>query len=168
MLRSGRFAVLLVLVSGAFGFDNPTGVSVTGKVTLDGEPIRGGYLFVVMTGEDGTTSEPAVIGEAGSYHVKNAPLGTVKVWIKVPPLPGEHELPPGASIKLPDDKTIQEKVKEISRSHIPGELRERMKSIDGLPKRFTKLAETDLTVTVYQGRNNIDIPLTREAPPKGR
>jgi hypothetical protein len=148
------------------GCDKPVGVQVIGKVTLDGEPIRGGYLFVVLTAEDGSNSEPAVIGEAGMYRIRHAPLGNVKAWIQIPPVPGGHELPPGAKIKLPEDKQTQEKLNEIAASHLPGELRERMKSIEGLPERYTKPGETDLTYTVHPGENTIDIPLKRNLLPK--
>jgi hypothetical protein len=76
-----RWALLLsfLIMLFAVGCGRKTG-TVTGTVTIDGEPLKGGN--VTFARNDGQTTMSGTINEDGSYKVENVPVGTVKVCVE--------------------------------------------------------------------------------------
>lgn len=81
--RRGIVAIaLLACVGGCFGGGGPPSGSVTGKVTIDGQPLTGGSIrFHPASAEAKSKASGGVIGPDGSYSVPDAPLGACKVTV---------------------------------------------------------------------------------------
>lgn len=73
---------LLACLGGCSGGGGPPSGTVTGKVTIDGQPVTGGSIRFHPTATD-TKSKPSggVIGADGSYSVPDAPVGACKVTV---------------------------------------------------------------------------------------
>jgi hypothetical protein len=79
-------ALLLALAGCGGGGGLNTGGALTGKVTIDGKPIKGGNVLVVS--EDGTRSASGFVNGEGTYTVPEPPLGKVKVSLQTSHLRG--------------------------------------------------------------------------------
>jgi hypothetical protein len=71
-----------VLVAAGCGGKGPKN-RITGKVTLNGQPVKGRVVFI---GSDGKEKE-AGIGPGGSYDLSDPPLGEVSILVKAPEKP---------------------------------------------------------------------------------
>ena len=73
---------LLACLGGCSGGGGPPSGTVTGKVTIDGQPVTGGSIRFHPTAAD-TKSKPSggVIGADGNYSVPDAPVGACKVTV---------------------------------------------------------------------------------------
>jgi hypothetical protein len=87
-------AVLLVILATAAGCRDArrTG-KVTGRVTLDGQPLSRGA--VVFMSEDGSYTDSARIRASGDYEVPAAQVGMAKVAVILPRADGPPAPPPG-------------------------------------------------------------------------
>jgi len=68
----------VVLMSGCTGTSKGIQNSVSGKVTLNGDPVSGTVVFV---GSDGKEAMSPISAE-GKYDIPNPPQGTVKILVK--------------------------------------------------------------------------------------
>jgi len=88
--------ICLVLALSPVGCGGPFTGSVSGTVTYHGKPLEGGVVAVLHP--DGRTAQ-GVIKENGTYTIKDAPGGDVKVTVitvrEIPPLPKGIKLPGG-------------------------------------------------------------------------
>jgi hypothetical protein len=110
----GRRLVLLLAVTaglGGCGPPNKVNDSVTGKVTLKGQPVAGEVIFV---GSD-RKEVGSPIGADGSYQIYNPPKGEVQILVKgfpgaaveppkdAPPRPGAGGAAPPARYARPNN-----------------------------------------------------------------
>lgn len=128
--RSALFtSMLLLLVSGCS--DNKT-ADVSGVVSVDGQPVEKGNISLFPADGKG----PSVGGDIvnGKYEVSKAPVGTVKVQIRVPKVTGKKKL-----YDTPDSPT-------------------RDTFSESLPKKYND--NTELTYDVKPGKNIKDWDLS--------
>jgi hypothetical protein len=77
------FLLSLTLAScGARSTEISTGVSLSGKVTIKGNPIAG---FIIVESETNGKTARSSFDTDGSYTIPNAPLGKVKVKVNFLP-----------------------------------------------------------------------------------
>jgi len=114
---------------------------VTGKVTLEGQPVNGIVTFVYANGPDAT----APTGLDGGYTMVNPPLGQVKVLVKTLPGMGGAGMvaPPKAGPEMPSMAGTAS-----SQGVAP-------------PARYGTVASSDLAYEVKAGKQTFDIPLKK-------
>jgi hypothetical protein len=83
------FALTLGLLTGCGGADRPTGVEVSGTVTLGGKPVEAG--LVTFLAHDGRTTA-AELKVGGRFTLSNAPTGKVYVGVNTQMLRGQEQL----------------------------------------------------------------------------
>ncbi len=109
--------LLALALAGCGGDGLNHGGKLSGKVTLDGKPLKGGN--VIVSSEDGKHSVQGFITGEGTYSVPEPPLGKVKIAVQTAHLRGsftpKEGVPAGAGGKgelgsrgmtLPDPKEI--------------------------------------------------------------
>ena len=80
--RAVLAAIVCASVGGCSGSGAPPSGAVTGKVTIDGQPVTGGSIrFHPVTADAKSRTSGGVIGADGSYSVPDAPLGACTVTI---------------------------------------------------------------------------------------
>jgi len=77
-----------IALAGGCGNKAGTGSSVSGKVTLEGQPVAGSVVFVYGAEEKAN----APIGVNGAYSIPNPPKGQVKVLVRA--IPGSTGVSP--------------------------------------------------------------------------
>jgi hypothetical protein len=87
----------LVIIFAAVGCGNATG-TVTGTVTLDGEPLKAGNVTFART--DGKQTMLAEIQEDGSYTMINVPAGSAKVCVETKSLKPTIGAPSGSGPRI--------------------------------------------------------------------
>ena len=129
------FVFLLAVVAGCRPAGPATG-EVTGTVTHKGKPLPFGSI--VFVGPDERSAAGTI--KDGSYKIRNAPVGPVKIAVashpRVPPalqkkLPGQP-LPP---LDGPDDPYLR------------------------IPPHYKDPEQSGLTCTIKEGQQTFDIPL---------
>jgi hypothetical protein len=127
------------------------GGSLSGKVTIDGEPVTAGNLLLIS--EDGNWTGTAPLRGDGTYTVKEPPLGNVKVAVQTelyrdrrvptqyPSAKGKDKLPGSGGMSLPDPSVRGLVYKEI-------------------PEKYEKPETSGLTCVVQRGHQQHDFPLT--------
>lgn len=96
--------------SGCGGKEGPSFGQVTGKVTLDGQPVQAGIVMFIPDLASGTTgpASQAQISSEGQYELagpggrKGALVGTHLVTVAGPEVSSDSSGQPGLSIKLPE------------------------------------------------------------------
>jgi hypothetical protein len=123
-------ACLAVAVLFGAGCGDRTKAPLSGTVTLDGEPLKAGFVYV--HGEDGRVTSTGIEAD-GKYRIPDAPVG--KVTLAVITLPaGQEVLPPdakGTPTKLPARPPFVE-----------------------IPKHYHEAKTSGLTTTVEPGQEN--------------
>jgi hypothetical protein len=112
--------------------------SVSGKVTLKGEPVKAG--FVTFIGED-NHRKVANIGSDGEYTLNQPPMGTVKVTVA------------GVTTTAPAPKAGQRAMRDVH-----GVAQEEGSS-QAVPRRYAD-PNNGLTFNVTGGTQRFDIELT--------
>jgi hypothetical protein len=132
------FAALLVGVSGC----KPKGPTnfVTGKVTLNGEPVSGLISFIDASNKE-TLGVPINAAD-GTYTIENPPLGQVKIVVKA--MPGASNAP----MVKPKDAPMPEMGAPTA-----------MKGVSP-PAKYGTATTTPLSYEVKPGKQTYDIPLT--------
>lgn len=138
-MRISSVLVLALVVSGCGGSSGPERNSISGKVTLDGQPVEEGQITFTPTGDKGTVTGAEI--KAGAYSVpkENGPvIGSHKVSIRASRKTG-RQVP--AVAPAPDGTMI-----DVTEEYIP-----------------TKYNfESTLTAEVKSGDNkNVDFALTK-------
>lgn len=106
--------------------------TVSGRITLDGEPLKVGTITLVPA--DGRTATAGGTVADGEYEVK-APIGDKRVQISAPKITGKHKV----YEDLPDSPVVDT-------------------IVELLPPRYH--SHTELTYTVSPGRQSKDFELT--------
>jgi len=125
------------------------GGTMSGTVTIDGMPLRGGR--VECYADNGLYSVMADLDKTGKYTLKEPPLGACKLVVKTSHLKDHPAAPkvtkdgkgnPGGSagMVLPTDVGF---------------------GYTAIPDKYESLATTDQTVTVERGEQTHDIKLTK-------
>src|SRR4051812_20209294 len=99
--RLGRLVPPALLALALAGCGAPTG-DISGKVTLNGKPLPGGFVAFLSSG-DNPAAVSGVIQPDGTYSVSRVPVGAVAITIQGvrgpaqgagPMLPGAKSAPP--------------------------------------------------------------------------
>jgi hypothetical protein len=131
----------LVLIAGC----GKSSGNVSGKVTLDGQPLKGGGT-VTFQGSKGGVS--GTISPEGSYTISNVPPGEVKITLAPGMATGAvASATPGDPGKMQPPKTLAPPAPVLPHGNIP--------------EKYTKPETSGLTYTVKSGNQTFDIPLTR-------
>jgi hypothetical protein len=135
-LRTLSVCLFVALLAGLSGCDkkaDEAANSVSGKVTLNGEPVAGNVAFV---GADNKESPPSPIKPDGTYTIPNPPTGQVKILVK--------GMGGTAPVTTP-----------------PKEAGGNMPKIGGVapPTKYGAVATTDLKFEVTSGKQKHDIEL---------
>ena len=149
-LLAGLFALGLAGCNTGDGLNH--GGKLSGKVTIDGKPLKGGN--VTLLSADGKHSVQGFINGEGTYSVSEPPLGKVTIVVQTSQLRGSA-VPKGGDagkgagkgegsrgMTLPDPKDIGLGYTEI-------------------PDKYENAATSGLTVEVKPGDQTHDIPLTK-------
>ena len=110
MLVLGIAILLVSSFSGCGGDEGPQFGQVTGKVTLDGQPVPAGMVMFIPDLASGTTgpASQAQIGSDGQYELagpggrEGAIVGTHIVTVAGPEVSSDSSGQPAPSVKLPD------------------------------------------------------------------
>jgi hypothetical protein len=146
--------LLFVLAAGCLGCGggNPplTGASVQGVVRYKGKPVTGGTIFLFAKEED--SRNPVAEGQIdgnGTYQVKNAPLGPVKVVVDT----STARFDPRAMIEMAKAKGARIDDSKLNSPQGPS-----LKYVEIDPK-YGDPNKTTVEITVAQGENTQDIDL---------
>jgi hypothetical protein len=146
---AGQFALALLLgVAGCGG--NPTG-TVTGKVTYQNGPVKGGnVIFASASGK----SVIVPIAEDGSYTVADFPLGDAKIAVQTRSLGVLAKMGKGRPANAPSMGGSMS-AEDAARRFV------------AIPPHYEDASTSELTYTVQAGSQQHDLPLKGAAPPKG-
>ncbi len=159
-----RWALLSsLMVLGAVGCGSKT-ATVSGKVTLNGEPLKGGNVTFARSDGQPTVSSP--IGEDGSYKAENVPVGTANVCVEtkslnpaltLPKMAGNK--PAGPLVNKPSDPNVKlpegynpDKSGTGSKVHL----------YVAIPDKYADPKTTDITYEVKSGKQEKTIELTNK------
>jgi hypothetical protein len=140
----------LLVLAGLGGCGQKT-ATMTGKVTLDNQPLPNATVTVY-----GGANQSVVAGdrtrEDGSYTIPNAPVGAVKVTVKTT-RPASDE-----SSSHPDMKP---KDKQVNLPNLPGQRSAANKEVPfvAVPPKYHRIETSGLTTEVKPGDNTFNIPL---------
>jgi hypothetical protein len=144
---SHHFALVFTgfLTVAVCGCGSRTG-TVEGKATVDGKPAAG--ATVVFSGGE-NQSAMAIVQEDGTYQTAGVPVGAVRVAL-MPNMVvrGASELPVRRGVKR-DKENLPTPVPVQHISPSPA-----------IPKRYTNVATSGLTLTVKGGGNEFNIEMT--------
>lgn len=145
-LRIRRFTLVFtgILVAAACGCAK-TG-TVEGKATVDGKPATG--ATVIFSGGD-NQSVSAIVQDDGTYEAPRVPVGEVKAAFMPPMMMGMRKGMPSLEKIEPSTKSIPELPQAPAVSPTPT-----------IPKRYTDVKTSGLTLTVKGGRNEFNIEMT--------
>ncbi|MBM4073615.1 MAG: hypothetical protein FJ271_32550 [Planctomycetes bacterium] len=117
---------------------SPSQATVTGKVTYQNKPLSSGEIHLI--GDKGI-SRSALIGPLGTFEVKNAPVGVVKVSVVSYKSSGPPRGPSVAKKKNDDE---------------PEEIVPRPSAI---PEKYNNISSSELVFTISNGSQTISIDL---------
>lgn len=177
-LRFGRVAAVFVLALALVGCSRPVG-SITGSVSHNGKPLKGGS--VVFVSLDGNPSQSADITENGTYSLNQLTAGQYKVCVDTsylapqqsasgpmtPGKGGKMMMPPTGtpSPLIPKDaKTAPPKDANIPEGYTPSDpaamqSAAKAKKYVKIPDKYKDPATTDLTYEAKGGAETFPIEL---------
>lgn len=142
-------SLVLVVISGCGGgYSGPTG-TVSGTVTLNGEPVPSGSIVSFVS--DDSFVATAVVDAGGSYNLEVAgqgpkiPTATYKVMVSAPATGG-----------ISDTEADYEKYMESVNADTTGSA---SKATGAIPARYASTATSDLSFPINAGENTINIDL---------
>jgi hypothetical protein len=153
-MRTDRYLLLFASALASFlvtGCGDPLnrGGKVSGKVTIDGEPVTAGN--VLFQSEDGKWNASGPLRGDGTYEVDEPPLGRVQIAVQTLMYRGQSARaeggnratgnPGSAGMVLPDPS-----VRGLVYKEIPG--------------KYEELRTSGLTHVITHGDQTFDIPLT--------
>lgn len=166
--RSFFLGMLAVSLCAATGCGGGKG-KISGKVTLDGQPLQAGRISFVPSKGTGATTEI----KNGEYSVEQIPPGEVKVtvdtkWVqdRIHELnealksmgkgqrqpPAGKELPEGARKQMAEEQEriakMQQEVKDLESGYKP------------IPEKYSKAESSGLSLNVKSGSQTFDVPLS--------
>jgi hypothetical protein len=128
--------------------------NISGKVLYKGQPLTGGTVLFVST--QGKASETSQIGEDGSYHFANFPVGPVLIGVETKSAqPMTSRKGPPASMQPPKDVALPPGAK----SGVYGSQANKHK-VTVIPDKYAKPDDSGKTYTVVAGSqtHNIELP----------
>jgi len=160
-----RLLLLLSFVTllGAVGCGKQT-ATVSGKVTIDGEPLKGGN--VTFTRNDGKPTTYAVIAADGSYKMENVPVGNVKVCVEtksLKPAQAPSLRPGGGGAGGPPIVNKPPQGSDLPKDYDPN--KQNVSNADlyvPIPDKYSDPAQTDLQYEVKSGSQEHAIQLTKK------
>ncbi len=141
------FAAIVASGCGGKGPKN----SVTGKVTLNGRPVKGRLIFI---GSDGKERD-AGIGAGGEYFLPDPPIGEVTILVKGPEVAsgGSAEKPPSIPMPTPKEKT---------KGEMPTSSGTSQDDAVNPPAKYGKKDTSPLKKTIKGGtKEQLDLPLEK-------
>jgi hypothetical protein len=148
--RLGRFALGAACLAGALlapGCGRGRG-DITGKVTLNNEPIPWGRVHFVSEGGNNEILHSPIVN--GQYSIEKCPTGPVKIAVesfRAPGKPGaEFEMAKGFKAMMKD--RAEGPPVEVAGKHVP------------IPERYADAEQSGLTYDVQAGPQTHDIPLS--------
>lgn len=148
-LLAGLLAAALAGCGGDAGLNR--GGKLTGAVTLDGKPVKGGN--VVVASEDGKYSVQGFINGEGTYTVAEPPLGKVRIAVQTAYLRGSTA-PRGDPTGGKGGKG------EGSRGMVMPDPKDIGREFTEIPEKYEKPDTSGLTAEVKPGDQTHDLPLT--------
>jgi hypothetical protein len=180
-LRTGRRALAGLLLLAAFGCGGSHGKgTVSGTVTLDGQPLLAGKIAFVPAEGAGVSAD---IKEDGTYTATDVPAGEVKVIVETASLKpivdqakgaGAKGVPakyasgssggPGATTTPDANMSPEAKAFFEKQQKTVAEGRERAKELAAryraIPTKYNNPSTSGLGLTVKSGENKYDVPLS--------
>jgi len=150
--------LVLVTLSAAVGCGGGGTGKITGKVTYNGNPLKGGEVWYINEAKQQTQS--GQIGEDGSYTVDRVPAGECKVVVKTKQLLQQASAGGGSGGKGPPPGKGKEAPKisnEAGYEKPSGE--DAKRKFVAIPTRYEDAATTPLTYTVRRGSQENDLKL---------
>jgi hypothetical protein len=164
--------MLALLVPLAVGCGKGKG-TVSGTVTLDGQPLPAGNITFIPSkgqGAGGTIQD-------GKYSVADVPAGKVAVTVEtetlkkqmdalaqVPrqmnPGSGSTRLSPEMLAKLPENARAKMEESQKKSAEAPQKLKELQAKYRAIPDKYSKAESSGLTVEVKAGPNTFEVPLS--------
>jgi len=148
----GRWMTLLVLLAplGLSGC-GPGTATVSGKVTIDGKPLKAGNLTFIPSAA-GKQSRGMTINENGEYKLEHVPVGPVTICVETESLnPAGKRMPPAykppAGQKAPEGFGSGDSAAEAAKRYVP------------IPKKYAEKDTSGLTYEVKSGSQEYDIEL---------
>lgn len=135
--------------------------SLSGKVSYNGKPLKGGSVSFIST--EGLPSDSGAIKEDGTYTVPNITSGKYKVCVDtsflMPPQPrGAAAPPPSGQTKAPPkDAVIPEGYKPSSPADMA--IAANSKKFIKIPPKYMNAEQTDLSIDIKGGSQTYDIDL---------
>jgi hypothetical protein len=172
-LRSGRAAALFALAFALVGCSRPVG-SVTGTVSYNGKPLKGGsVIFISLDGSPGHSADISETGTfswdrvtAGQYKVcvdtsylapnKEANLGAAAAFGKGAP-PPTPAIPKGAKTAPPKDANVPEGYTPSDPAAMQGAAK--AKKYVQIPDKYKDADKTDLRFEAKGGAETLTIEL---------
>jgi hypothetical protein len=151
-LGASWLGVLLILSAGCSSKG-----TVSGKVTVNDEPVRRGTVTFLASGSTWTSAVP--IGEDGSYTILNAPPGPVKITV------ASADPNPRAGSKLKARKGQGMEDANTNTDDMPPSVRNRFNpgaagpAGPSVPKKYNKPETSELTYEVKPGKQEHNIQL---------
>ena len=151
LLAAGLPALLLACCSSGDGINH--GGSVSGKVTIDNEPVTAGNVLFVT--EDGRLSAIGRLRGDGTYTAPEPPLGPVRIAVQTETFRNRPAMQP-----TPGPRSGDGGVQGASRGIEPPDPKEIGIIYKEIPGKYEKPETSGLTYTVKKGNQEHNIPLT--------
>lgn len=171
--RSLFLGTLALLVPLAVGCGKGKG-TVSGTVTLDGQPLPAGTINFLPSKGPGAGGSI----EDGKYSVANVPAGTMTVTVETDSIKeqmdalakasqgtpvmgsGSRNLPPQMLAKMPEDARKKWEEGKKQAEEAPKKLKELQAKYRPIPDKYSKAESSGLTFEVKAGPNTIEVPLS--------
>jgi hypothetical protein len=144
--------------------------TVTGKVTLDGQPLKAGTVaFSSADGKKRTSSAPITDGQ---FTLTKVPTGPGTFTVNTSEVSDYLEKteraahPPGTEKMKPAER---QQIQQTFQKELTPDMEKRFKGAQLVPPKYANPKTSGLTFTVQSGSQNHDLPLTSQgaAPSKG-
>jgi hypothetical protein len=165
-LRFGRAAALFALALALVGCSRSVG-SVTGTVSYNGKPLKGGSVILISL--DGAPGHSADISETGTFSLDKVAAGQYKVCVDTsylaPPqnssgpatMPSSPIVPKGAKTAPPKDANIPEGYTPSDPAAMQGAAK--AKKYVKIPDKYKDADKTDLRFEAKGVADKLDIDL---------
>lgn len=150
--RLGLLGLLVLALGASAGCGNRTG-TVTGKITYNNAPVKGGHLTFLH--QEGKRSVSVQIAEDGTYTIDRIPVGEVKIVVETESLNPMNA--PRRMVNAPP-------AGQVSPHSGPATSVDTSNRYTQIPERFQKAETTDLTYKVVPGPQEYHINLSQPAP----
>lgn len=154
--RSWFFLVGLAAAVGVAGCNKPVG-TVTGKVSYNGLPLKGGN--VTLANAEAGPSYSGTIGEDGMYTILNAQAGEYKVCVETASLKPDPSSMPKTPKVDPKAPKSGDDIPAVGSNPRRAQEARNVKKYVPIPDKYSKTESTDLTYTVVGGNQTNDINL---------